>query len=359
MLKLALEDELIEKSGAHFSYKDQRLGHGKDDDGPVPAGQPDGPRRDRRRGPGEAEAEGGRCRGTRGRGRERRGGSRRGTRRDRRARSKPAKRKRAQGRRQRVSELDNMSDTEQSLSVVSSARPGITNMDVRMTAKRSLLLGAATNWAAFIATATRRLLPRPLSHPLASAMLATASGASSRPSSPTSPSSISASRRASSGSWPSIHATDDRTELNKLVSACLVLFTVAAACVLLIGGALVPFVAPGTRTEARRARRCRPLHAADAREPRAHAAAQCLPHDPRWSSTLRRQERGAAGLSRCRVSAASSTRWRRAPGLWSLAVVFTVTNLLEHAVMAVLAFRFLPGLRLSTPTRRSGHAPSR
>jgi recombination protein RecA len=30
VLKLALEDELIEKSGAHFSYKDQRLGHGKD-----------------------------------------------------------------------------------------------------------------------------------------------------------------------------------------------------------------------------------------------------------------------------------------------------------------------------------------
>jgi len=30
VLKLALEDELIEKSGAHFSYKDQRLGHGKE-----------------------------------------------------------------------------------------------------------------------------------------------------------------------------------------------------------------------------------------------------------------------------------------------------------------------------------------
>lgn len=30
VLKLALEDELIEKSGAHFSYKNQRLGHGKE-----------------------------------------------------------------------------------------------------------------------------------------------------------------------------------------------------------------------------------------------------------------------------------------------------------------------------------------
>jgi O-antigen/teichoic acid export membrane protein len=33
--------------------------------------------------------------------------------------------------------------------------------------------------------------------------------------------------------------------------------------------------------------------------------------------------------------------------LWSLAIVFTVTNLLEHAAMAALAFRFLPGLRFS------------
>lgn len=30
ILKLAIEDEVIDKSGAHFSYKDQRLGHGKE-----------------------------------------------------------------------------------------------------------------------------------------------------------------------------------------------------------------------------------------------------------------------------------------------------------------------------------------
>ena len=30
VLKLALEDEIVDKSGAHFSYKDQRLGQGKD-----------------------------------------------------------------------------------------------------------------------------------------------------------------------------------------------------------------------------------------------------------------------------------------------------------------------------------------
>ena len=33
--------------------------------------------------------------------------------------------------------------------------------------------------------------------------------------------------------------------------------------------------------------------------------------------------------------------------LLPLAVVFTLTNLLEHAAMAGLAFRFLPGLRVS------------
>ena len=32
VLKLALEDEVIEKSGAFFSYKDQRLGQGKEND---------------------------------------------------------------------------------------------------------------------------------------------------------------------------------------------------------------------------------------------------------------------------------------------------------------------------------------
>ena len=35
------------------------------------------------------------------------------------------------------------------------------------------------------------------------------------------------------------------------------------------------------------------------------------------------------------------------PGLLPLAVVFTVTNLLEHALMAACCFRFLPGLKLS------------
>src|SRR5207302_9547013 len=35
------------------------------------------------------------------------------------------------------------------------------------------------------------------------------------------------------------------------------------------------------------------------------------------------------------------------PGLLGLGVVYTVSNLAEHAVLAGLCFRFLPGLRLS------------
>src|SRR5262245_32460893 len=41
------------------------------------------------------------------------------------------------------------------------------------------------------------------------------------------------------------HATGERDALNKLVSACLGLFILAAVCVVLLGGALVPFVGPG------------------------------------------------------------------------------------------------------------------
>src|SRR5262249_12997536 len=39
-------------------------------------------------------------------------------------------------------------------------------------------------------------------------------------------------------------ATGGRAELNKVVSACLAVFAVAALCVLVLGSALVPFVAP-------------------------------------------------------------------------------------------------------------------
>src|SRR4051794_2563835 len=113
-----------------------------------------------------------------------------------------------------------------------------------MLARRSLLFGAATNWAAFAATLFVAFFLAPyLIRSLGDARY---------------------------GVWCVVesilayftlfdlgiaaclvrfvarfHATGDRTELNKLVSACLALFTVAAGCVLLLGSALVPLVGPG------------------------------------------------------------------------------------------------------------------
>src|SRR5262245_19757148 len=108
-------------------------------------------------------------------------------------------------------------------------------MDVRGSANRSLLLGAATNWAAFAATLLVAFF-------LAPYLIRTLGDARY-------------------GIWCVVeailayftlfdlgiaaclvrfaakyHATDGRGELNKLVSACLVVFTVAAACVLFVGG---------------------------------------------------------------------------------------------------------------------------
>src|SRR4051794_23414095 len=113
-----------------------------------------------------------------------------------------------------------------------------------MLARRSLLFGAATNWAAFAATLFVAFFLAPyLIRSLGDARY---------------------------GVWCIVeailayftlfdlgiaaclvrfvakyHATDERAELNKLVSACLAVFAIAAACVLLTGGVLVPFVAPG------------------------------------------------------------------------------------------------------------------
>src|SRR4051794_39297275 len=110
-------------------------------------------------------------------------------------------------------------------------------MEVR--ASRSLLLGAATNWAAFAAALVVSffLAPYLIQH-LGDARY---------------------------GVWcvvesilayftlfdlgiaaclvrfvAKFHATNERTELNKLVSACLVIFAIAAVAVLLLGSALVP-----------------------------------------------------------------------------------------------------------------------
>jgi O-antigen/teichoic acid export membrane protein len=142
------------------------------------------------------------------------------------------------------------------------------------------------------------------------------------------------------------NATDERTELNKIVSACLVIFSVAAVVVLLLGAPLVLFVAPGLDRKLGEAGDVFPFMLLMLVN-----LALTLPLSvfPTIFDGLQRFGTKSSvrlfflGLRVAGIVYASETR----PGLWSLAVVFTITNLLEHAVMALLAFRFLPGLRIS------------
>ena len=216
-------------------------------------------------------------------------------------------------------------------------------MDVR--ASRSLLLGAATNWAAFAAALV-------VSFFLAPYLIAHLGDARY-------------------GVWcvvesilayftlfdlgiaaclvrfvAKFHTTNERTELNKLVSACLIIFAIAAATVLLLGSALVPFIAPGLERKLGEHGDIAPfmfLMLANL------AVTLPLSVFPTMLDGLQRYAvKSAVRLAflSLRVSGIVYVMETQ-PGLWPLAIVFTVTNLLEHAVMALLAFRFLPGLRLS------------
>ena len=141
------------------------------------------------------------------------------------------------------------------------------------------------------------------------------------------------------------HTTGDRTELNKLVSACLALFTVAAGWVLLLGSALVPFVGPGLERKLGEPGDVNPfmyLMLAN--------LALTLPLSVFPSILDGLQRYPAKSVVRLvflalRVGGIIFVMETQ-PGLFPLAVVFTLTNLLEHGAMAALAFRFLPGLRL-------------
>jgi O-antigen/teichoic acid export membrane protein len=221
----------------------------------------------------------------------------------------------------------------------------ITNTDVRMSSNRSLAVGAATNWAAFAATLFVAFFLAPyLIHHLGDARY---------------------------GVWCVVeailayftlfdlgiaaclvrfvarhHATGQSTELNAIVSACLVLFIAAGACVLALGSALVPFVAPGLERKLGEAGDVAPFMLLMLAN-----LALTLPLSvfPTILDGLQRFALKSVvrlvflGLRVGGIVYAMET----VPGLWSLAVVFTLTNLAEHAVMAALAFRFLPGLRLS------------
>ena len=142
------------------------------------------------------------------------------------------------------------------------------------------------------------------------------------------------------------HVTDDRLELSKIVSACLAVFVLAAGGVLLLGSALVPLVGPGLER-----RLGEPGDIAAFMLLMLANLALTLPLSVFPTILDGLQRFGAKSVVRlvflaARVGGIVFVMETR-PGLFPLAVVFTVTNLLEHAVMARLAFRFLPGLHLS------------
>jgi O-antigen/teichoic acid export membrane protein len=213
------------------------------------------------------------------------------------------------------------------------------------TANRSLFLGAATNWAAFAAGLSVSFFLAPyLIHGLGDGRY---------------------------GVWCVVesilayftlfdlgiaaclvryvarfHATEEREELNRLVSACLAIFTVAAGAVLIVGSAIVPLVGPGLERKLG--------------EPGDVPAfmllmlanlALTLPLSVFPTILDGLQHFGVKSAVRLaflalRIAGIVCVMEMR-PGLFPLAVVYTIANLLEHAAMAFLAFRLLPGLRLS------------
>jgi O-antigen/teichoic acid export membrane protein len=142
------------------------------------------------------------------------------------------------------------------------------------------------------------------------------------------------------------HATGEASELNKLVSACLALFAAAALCVIAISGTLVPIFAPVLDGKL---------------GGRGDVAPFMLLMMANLALTLPLSVFPSIldGLQRFAVKSAVRVLFlglrvggivyamETAPGLWSLAIVYTIVNLLEHAAMAILVYRFLPGLHLS------------
>jgi O-antigen/teichoic acid export membrane protein len=142
------------------------------------------------------------------------------------------------------------------------------------------------------------------------------------------------------------HATGERTELNRLVSSCLAVFTAAMVVVLLLGSALIPFIGPGLERKLG--------------EPGDVPAfmllmlanlAVTLPLSvfPTILDGLQRFGAKSAirlGFLALRVGGIVAVMETR-PGLLPLAIVYTIANLAEHAAFALASFRYLPGLRLS------------
>jgi O-antigen/teichoic acid export membrane protein len=218
-------------------------------------------------------------------------------------------------------------------------------LSTSQSSNRSLVFGAATNWAAFAATMAVSFFLAPyLIHALGDARY---------------------------GVWCVVesilayftlfdlgiaaclvrfvakhHAVNERTELNRIVSACLIIFTIAAGCVLLLGGALVPFVAPGLERKLGERGDVAPfmlLMLANL------AITLPLSVFPTILDGLQRFATKSIVRLLFLVGRVAGIVYvmETQPGLLPLAVAYTIANLLEHAAMAWLSFRFLPGLQLS------------
>ncbi len=142
------------------------------------------------------------------------------------------------------------------------------------------------------------------------------------------------------------HAAGERDELNRLVSACLAVFLTAAGVVVLVGSALVPFVGPGLERKLGE-----PGDVSLFMLLMLLNVAATLPLSVFPTILDGMQRFGTKSALRLaflavRVGGVIAVLETQ-PGLLALGVVYTVTNLAEHAVAAWLAYRALPGLRIS------------
>jgi O-antigen/teichoic acid export membrane protein len=142
------------------------------------------------------------------------------------------------------------------------------------------------------------------------------------------------------------HAAEDRDSLNRVASACLAVFLAAGAAALVIGVPVLLALSPRLAARAGGGGDVLPFMLLMLANLAATLPLSLFP------SVLDGLERFAAKsvvrvafllLRTAGIVVALNTR----PGLLPLAVVYTVTNVAEHAVMAGLCFRFLPGLRFS------------
>lgn len=140
-------------------------------------------------------------------------------------------------------------------------------------------------------------------------------------------------------------ALEDRATLNRLVSASLAVFCVASVVMLGLGGAIVAWITPGLERRAD--------HPGDVGLFMAVMLlnlAVTLPLSVFPTILDGLQRFGSKSLVRLlvlglRVGAIVAVM-EQAPSLWALAMVLAASNLLEHALMIALAYRFFPGLAI-------------